>query len=151
MKIKFYCLGEISEEKFKFAVICATYKGKWIFVRQKDMNTWEIPGGHREENEDINVTASRELFEETGAVNYEMEPVCDYSVTIDEMTTFGRLFYAKVNVIEHLPESEICEVKFLKEMPNNLTYAEIQPRLQQIVLQHLSGKTLEPCLNRFLE
>ncbi|MBE6064991.1 GNAT family N-acetyltransferase [Clostridium cochlearium] len=142
MKIKFYSLGEISGERFDFAVICAVYKGKWIFVRHKDRNTWEIPGGHREENEDINVTASRELFEETGAVNYEIDPVCDYSVSIGEITTFGRLFYAKVIEIGHLPESEICGVRFLKEIPNNLTYSEIQPRLQWKVLQHLSSKTL---------
>ena len=81
MEIKFYSLGEISNDQFDFVVIGAAYKGKWIFVRHKERETWEIPGGHREKDEDIDLTASRELYEETGAVDYEIEPVCDYSVT----------------------------------------------------------------------
>lgn len=143
MEVKLYNLGEIDNNQFDFAVICASYKDRWIFVRHKDRETWEIPGGHREENEDINVTASRELFEETGAINYEMEPICDYSVTIDGITTFGRLFYATVTRIGDLPESEICEVRFLKEIPNNLTYAEIQPQLYRKVLQHVNSNMLK--------
>ena len=103
MEVKFYKLGEISDEKYKFAVVSAAYKGKWIFVRHKDRQTWEIPGGRREEDEDINVTAARELFEETGAVDYEIKPVCDYSVTIDGVTSYGRLFYAEVIEIGELP------------------------------------------------
>lgn len=143
MEIKFYRIGEVSNSQFNFAVIFATYKGKWIFVRHEDRNTWEVPGGHREKNEDINVTASRELFEETGALNYEIEPVCDYSVTIDEITTFGRLLYAKVNEMGPLPDSEICEVSFFKMMPDNLTYADVQPILLRKVLDFLSGKVLK--------
>lgn len=146
MEIKFYNSGEINNSRFHFAVISSSYRGKWIFVRHKDRNTWEIPAGHREENEDINVTASRELFEETGAVNYEIEPVCDYSVTIGEITTFGRLFYGKVIAMGPLPDSEICEVRLLKEMPDCLTYAEIQPHLHRKVLEYLSIKIL-----RFLQ
>lgn len=147
MEIEFYNSGEISNNQFEFAVICAAYKGKWIFVRHKDRNTWEVPAGHSEENEDINATASRELFEETGALNCEIELVCDYSVTIGERTAYGRLFYSKVTEMGPLPDSEICEVKFLKVMPDNLTYPEIQPRLLQKVLQYLSQKTIESLEN----
>lgn len=143
MEIKFYRIGEVSNSQFNFAVIFAAYKGKWIFVRHEGRNTWEVPGGHREKNEDINVTASRELFEETGALNYKIEPVCDYSVTIDEITIFGRLLYAKVNEMGPLPDSEICEVSFFKMMPDNLTYADIQPILLRKVLDFLSGKVLK--------
>lgn len=142
MEIRFYSLGAINNDQFDFAVISAAYKGKWIFVRHKERKTWEIPGGHREENEDIGFTASRELFEETGTVNCEIEPICDYSVTIGETTTFGRLFYAKVNELGPLPDSEIGEVRLLKAMPDNLTYAEILPQLQRRVLQHMSDKIL---------
>ena len=102
-------------------------------IRHKDSNM-EARGG--EEDEDINVTAARELFEETGAVDYEIKPVCDYSVTIDGVTSYGRLFYAEVIEIGELPYSEIREVKFLKRMPENLTYAGIQPKLHSKILEY---------------
>ncbi|NLX77135.1 MAG: NUDIX domain-containing protein [Clostridiaceae bacterium] len=140
MIVRFYSLGEVSDERLYFAVICTSYKGKWVFVRHKNRDTWEIPGGHREENEGINETASRELFEETGAADYEIEPVCDYSVTIGEKTTFGRLFYAKVIEIGQMPESEIGELRFLETIPDNLTYADIQPQLHRKVLQYLEDR-----------
>jgi 8-oxo-dGTP diphosphatase len=140
MKTEFYGLGGINNERLDFAVICAAYKGKWIFVRHRDRNTWEIPGGHREEDEDINATAARELYEETGATDYDMEAVCDYSVTRDGKTTFGRVFHARVRKIGSLPETEIGEVIFLKDMPDSLTYPEIQPLLYKRVLEHLKCK-----------
>lgn len=94
--VKCYDLGGINEERLGFAVICAEYKGKWIFVRHKERITWEIPGGHREENEDINAAAARKLNEETGAVSYEIKPICDYSVIAGDLTSYRRLFYANV-------------------------------------------------------
>ena len=43
--------------------------------KAQDRQTWEIPGGRREEDDGIiNVTAARELFEETGAVDCEVKP-----------------------------------------------------------------------------
>lgn len=143
MKTEFYSIGTIDEEKFDFAVICAAYKGEWILVRHKERNTWELPGGRREENEDINVTASRELFEETGARDYELEHVCDYSVTNDGRTTFGRVFYARVTEIGPLPESEIGEVRLFKDLPDNMTYPAIQPLIHNRVLERLKDKVLK--------
>lgn len=137
MKVKYYTIKEISSKRLLYAVICAAYKGKWIFVRHRDRNTWEIPGGRREENEDINATASRELFEETGATGFDLEPVCDYSVTNDGRTTYGRIYYARITEMGPLPESEICEVKLFKVMPEQLTYPEIQPHLHKRVLEHI--------------
>ncbi|WP_243428196.1 NUDIX hydrolase [Clostridium rhizosphaerae] len=80
----------------KFAVNAVRYKDRWIFVRHKDMTTWEIPGGHREEGENIKDTAYRELFEEIGAKEFRLYPVCIYSVDRDGEESFGQLFYAEV-------------------------------------------------------
>lgn len=143
MEIRFYDAGQIENDRFKYAVIYASHRGKWIFARHRDRESWEIPGGHREEGEDIGRTAARELFEETGALDYELEPVCDYSVTQNGDASWGRLFHAKVEEIGPLPESEICEIKLLKEMPGNLTYPEIQPMLHDRVLRHLNAGMLE--------
>ena len=40
-----------------------------------------MPGGHGEAGEDIFETAKRELQEETGAIKFEIKPICVYSVT----------------------------------------------------------------------
>ncbi|MDF2884723.1 MAG: hydrolase [Clostridiaceae bacterium] len=139
MKVNFYDFNSIEDKKLKFAVIMADYNGKWVFVKHKERSTWEIPGGHRENDEEINSTASRELFEETGAAKFEITPVCIYSVvrennelcTYDE--SFGALFYANIFEIGKLPNFEIGEVNFFHKMPNELTYPLIQPYLFQKV------------------
>lgn len=129
LKVNFYELNTVEDSKLKFAVIMARYKCKWIFVRHKERLTWEIPGGHREENESINFTASRELTEETGAKNYNIIPVCIYSVARDEIESFGQLFYSDVEYLDELPNSEIGEVKLFDTIPESLTYPLIQPHL----------------------
>lgn len=143
MEVKVYKCGEIDASRLDFAVISAVYKGKWVFVRHNARDTWEIPGGHRELNEDINITASRELYEETGALNYEIEPICDYSVIRGKVASFGRLFFAIITELGQLPESEIKEVKLMKAMPDNLTYPHIQPQLYSQGLSFLQKKLLK--------
>ncbi len=140
MRVDSYEIGQVPEENFKFAVIAACYQRKWVFVRHKERKTWEIPGGHREIGEDINDTASRELFEETGAKVFEITPIFDYSVTVDDSPSFGRLFYSEIEELGRLPDMEIGEVKLFSELPQNLTYPGIQP--------YLFEKTLDFCERR---
>ncbi len=79
LEVKFY--NEVDDKDLKFAVIMARYDGKWIFCKHKERETYEIPGGHRELDETILDTAKRELQEETGAIEFEIEPISVYSVT----------------------------------------------------------------------
>ncbi|MGE8205723.1 NUDIX hydrolase [Heyndrickxia sp. NPDC080065] len=129
MKIQFYDIGSVNENELKFAVISAIYKGRWLYVRHKKRKSWEIPGGHREPGEIINETAKRELFEETGCKEVDLVPICDYSMDDSVSKIFGRLYLARVKEIGQLPISEIDEVKLFDNLPNNLTYLEIQPKL----------------------
>lgn len=129
LKINFYVLNKVEDSQLKFAVIAAKYNERWIFVRHRERATWEIPGGHREDGEDINLTASRELKEETGAKEFSIIPVCVYSVTRDGVETFGQLFYAQVESLDELPNSEIGEIRLFDTMPEELTYPLIQPYL----------------------
>lgn len=129
LKVNFYDLNTVEDRKLKFAVIMARYEGKWIFVRHKERATWEIPGGHREVYENINLTASRELTEETGAKNFKIIPAYIYSVTRDKTETFGQLFYSEIEDLDKLPDSEIIEIKLFDTIPKNLTYPLIQPYL----------------------
>ncbi|NLY44579.1 MAG: NUDIX domain-containing protein [Tissierella sp.] len=135
--VNFYNLNTVENSRLKFAVIMARYKGKWIFVKHKLRSTWEIPGGHREKDEDINITASRELVEETGAKDFKMTPVCIYSVNRDGSDSFGQLFYAQVESLDELSGSEIGEIGLFDKLPENLTYPLIQPYLFDKILQFI--------------
>ena len=75
MELEFYELGKLDEDNLSFSVISTVYQGKWLYVRNKTRGTWEIPGGRKEAGERIDNTARRELFEETGASKYHIQPL----------------------------------------------------------------------------
>ena len=76
--VKFYETAD--DSLLKFAVIVAKSNGKWVFCKHKERDTYECPGGHREAGENIDDTAKRELYEETRAIDYTIQPVCVYRV-----------------------------------------------------------------------
>lgn len=139
-KVQFY--DRADDRKLKFAVIVTKTNGHWVFCKHKDRNTLEVPGGHREPGEDIQATAKRELYEETGAVDFSIEPVCVYSVTasgnFDGQETFGMLFYADVKAFEKELHSEIERIVIQDDLPKAWTYPEIQPLLMQKVQKRRS-------------
>ena len=73
LEVKFY--DTVDAALLKFAVIISKSNGKWVMCKHKERDTYEVPGGHREEGEDILDTAKRELQEETGAVKFNLEPL----------------------------------------------------------------------------
>ena len=137
MTVRFY--DSVEDSLLKFAVIIERSKGKWVFCKHKERDTYEIPGGHREAGEKIDDTAKRELYEETGAAEYSIKPVCVYSVTapdnFDGEETFGMLYYAEITDFEKELHSEIERVELFDAMPERLTYPEIQPRLMEEFLR----------------
>lgn len=135
MEIKFYNYGTIDNKNLKFAIILSMYKNKYVFVRTKKRGTWEMPAGHREPDEDINITASRELREETGAKRFTVLPINDYSVKIFESFTYGRLFYANIKEFNNLVDKEIEEVKLFDTLPDELSYPKIQSVLFEKILK----------------
>lgn len=137
MNIEFYDIGTVMNNKLKFAVISAYYQGQWLYVRQRNRHSWEIPGGHRESCEEIDKTAKRELFEETGCKEMDLTPICDYSMDDTFKKVFGRLYFARIKGMGRLPVSEIAEVKLFKDLPTYLTYPEIQPILHEKTLAFL--------------
>lgn len=137
LKVNFY--ESAKDELFKFAVIVSKYNKKWVFCKHKERNTYECPGGHREENETIYDTAKRELWEETGTIKYQLEPVCVYSVESNGQETFGMLYFADIFEFEKLPALEIEKVELFDELPKDWTYPLIQPLLiEQVKQRHFA-------------
>jgi 8-oxo-dGTP pyrophosphatase MutT (NUDIX family) len=127
-KVTFYEISEIEDACLEFAVIAARYQDKWVFCRHKQRSTWEIPGGHRALGEDIQKTVQRVLYEEIGAVNAELIPVCVYCVEKSQnVKNFGMLYWANIEVLRELLEMK--EVLFSDILPKELTYPEIQTEL----------------------
>lgn len=133
MKVKFY--DKVADELLKFAVIISKHDGKWVFCKHKERDTYEIPGGHREDGESILDTAKRELNEETGALDFSLDPVCVYSVTgknrVNETgeETYGMLYFADIFSFDSTLNSEMESVKLFDELPTEWTYPLIQPLL----------------------
>lgn len=133
VEVKFY--DKIEDSLLDFAVILAKTDGKWIFCKHKERDTLEVPGGHREAGETILEAAKRELREETGATDFDIKPICGYSVkgktrvneNVDD-ESFGMLFIADVFSFEEI-HSEIEKIVISDELVDNWTYPLIQPKL----------------------
>lgn len=133
LEVKFY--DAVDDALLKFAVIISQSNGKWVLCKHKERDTYEVPGGHREAGEDILETAKRELQEETGAVKFDIEPICVYSVTGKTSVndtgeeSFGMLCFAEIMEFSGKLESEIEKVELMDEFPEKWTYPLIQPKL----------------------
>lgn len=119
----------------KNAVILAKYNGKYVFVKHRERETLELPGGHREPGENIAQTAARELYEETGALKYSLRQICPYKVN-----NYAMLFYADITELGELPRSEIERTVLLDEPPRELsewTYPDVHPKLLEKIESEL--------------
>jgi 8-oxo-dGTP diphosphatase len=137
-EVKFYNPSFRPEAKLTYSVIAAKLDNNWLFVRHQKRDTWEIPGGHIEEDETSEEAAGRELREETGALDFKLDCVATYAVLKNGETGYGRLYLAVISKLGSLADiSEIAEVRKMDSLPENLTYPDIQPVLFERILSHL--------------
>lgn len=120
----------------KFVVVFSRYKGKLLLSRHKGRATWETQGGHIEPGETALDAARRELWEESGAAGFTIEPVCRYyawDVGDEQNGSWGAVFFADIAELGPLPESEMAETHTFDALPENVTYPGITPRLYERV------------------
>ncbi|MCQ1531633.1 NUDIX hydrolase [Lutispora saccharofermentans] len=127
MKCETYELNYL--KRYKYVVIIGKYRGNWILCKHKKRDTWETAGGHIEAGETPMDAAKRELFEETGAVSFDIKPVFDYWAADETSEANGMVFYAEINELGNLPESEMERIGCFETLPSNLTYKDITPKL----------------------
>ena len=108
---------------YKYVVVLSTYGSKLMLSRHKQRTTWETQGGHVEPGETPLQAAERELFEESGALRYEIRPLCDYWAG-DEITgegATGMVFYTELGAprITNRP-CEILTFRLSSSMPQSM-------------------------------
>ena len=146
MKCSVYDVGKL--KNYKYVVTFARYEGKWVICRHKDRSTWETSGGHIEFGETPLEAARRELYEETGAIDFDIVPICDYWACDEPHETKsitwsnGQVFFANVKSIGKLPVSEMECIDYFDVFPENLTYPDITRELLPYALKMI-GKDIQ--------
>lgn len=121
---------DMEEHKtYKYVVIFSRFQGKLMLSRHKSRDTWETQGGHIEPGETPEQAARRELWEESGAEEFSLTPVCGYLAADESSEAAGAVFFAEISKMGNLPESEMAEVKLFPTLPENVTYPGITPLL----------------------
>ena len=121
-----------------YVVIAARYDGGWLFVRHRKRGGYELPAGHPDEGEDSVTAAVRELMEETGALDFTMEPVTWYSVDTGSGRQFGRLFLASVDTLGEITDkNEIEGVRVFRRLPRDLSLPEVMTFLYRTAAAYL--------------
>jgi 8-oxo-dGTP diphosphatase len=121
-----------------YVVIAARYDDGWLFVRHRRRGGYELPAGHPDRGEDSVQAAARELAEETGAVDFVMEPLSYYFVETREGTQYGRLFLAEVERLGDITDNaEIEGVKVFRRLPRRLSLPEVMTFLYETARKYI--------------
>lgn len=127
MTCKVYPLGTLAP--YKYVVVMSKYQGKILLSRHRDRSTWETQGGHIELGETPLEAARRELYEESGAVDFDIRPVFDYWAGDENGSATGQVFAAEIRTLGPMPRSEMAEVRAFDRVPPNVTYPAITPEI----------------------
>lgn len=132
--------GGSEQLKVTYVVVAARHMDGWLFVRHRRRGGYELPAGHPDDGEESLAAAVRELTEETGAMDFIMEPVTYYSVDAGQGKEYGRLFYAEVESLGKLTDKEEIEgVRIFRRIPRKLSLPEVMSFLFRVARQHVGS------------
>lgn len=119
---------------YKYVVVLSTMGGRILLSRRRDRDTWETQGGHVEPGETPEQAARRELYEESGATDYDIRPLFDYwagEKAPGEDGATGVVFAAEIHALGAMPDFEMAETRAFDALPPLalLTYPDITPEL----------------------
>lgn len=129
-------------KSYRFVVVCSRLDGKWLLSRHRDRETWETQGGHVEAGETPLEAARRELYEESGAVEAKLYPVCDYRGYDGDSFADGMVFYAEIRRLGALPNLEMRETGLFETLPDRLTYPNVTPILMDMALEFIKNRKI---------
>jgi 8-oxo-dGTP diphosphatase len=121
MEITSFELSQINFDEVKYVVMIAEFNEKLVLIKNRNKILWELPGGKREKGEQLLKAASRELFEETGALHFELIPYGIYLMN----GSYGMNFHVNILEMGKLPDYEIEEIRLSDTFPEGLRYGEI--------------------------
>ena len=124
-----------AQTPYRFVIIFARYQDQWLYTRHRERRTWETAGGHIEPGETAAEAARRELWEETGALDFKLRYAFDYHVDNTAAKpgdrAAGQVFLAEVETLGEIPPYEMAERLLCDTHPPlaELTYPAILPVL----------------------
>lgn len=136
VKVELISVGRFTH-KLSYVVVAVRHNDGWLFVRHRRRGGWEMPAGHPDDGEESIEAAVRELTEETGALDFIMEPVSYYSVDTGQGPQYGRLFYAQVETLGRFTDTdEIADVRVFRRRPRNMSLTEVMSFLFRVAKKY---------------
>ncbi|QLG41927.1 NUDIX domain-containing protein [Paenibacillus sp. E222] len=112
------------EQEIQFVIMVTQFQEKYVIIHNLKRQGWEFPGGNREAGESVLTAAGRELYEETGAMKFMLEPFGIYEMN----GKFGLVYYANImefRAVSMESNSEIDAIKMVDTLPEGMSFGDM--------------------------
>ena len=123
MNHKEYIAGSL--DVINYVRMVTKHNGNFVLPFHKKSQKWDWVGGFVEKGENPLEAAKRELFEETGAVDFDIFPVFDHESFNEDGTHFNnaRTYFVIVHEFSDLLDgSEMEKIGFFDKIPDDFRY-----------------------------